>query len=301
MQKNAFPLPLQTPVLRSVAPALGFVSALALASACGDDGEDPGVSEGEGEGSSDETGDEGSLPAEFRMTGRIVANQAPGVEAPPLMGGTVCIRQTELCTTTDDNGEFVFEAVPNGLTTWLEISAPEHLTGLLPFHTNHEDLSITTGIWPRGALALVVASIGQTIDDQAGHVVGRFQIQSPTGEVSGLTGYDISISPDSGVGPVFAGTDGIVLGGESTSGTWAWGNLPAGTEYTISFSHPDYDCPSTPLEGDMGSPTQLVFTAEPATVISTWDRTCVSKGGDGRGSAERAERDEAPTRWSSLP
>ncbi len=238
---------------------------------------------------SEESGDEGgNLPASFPMMGWVGANQAPGVDRPALVGASVCIRDTELCTTTDANGRFEFEAVPNGLHTWLEISAEEHLTGLMPFHTAHEGLNIEIGIWPRGALALLVASIGETIDDSAGHVLNNLFISQDEGdEDPPLLGYELTISPDSGVGPVFPSEEGLSLGGTATAGAWAWGNLPAGVDYTVSFSHPDYDCLPNLLDGPEASSTEFEFPSEAGTVVSFWNRYCVPKAGDASPPAKR--------------
>jgi hypothetical protein len=151
----------------------------------------------------------------------------------------------DLCTTTNDAGEFALYNLPDKGFFVLSMSKEGYQSNLQIAYTNTSLL----GIWSLGLMfttdeiADAFDAVDVTPKDDTGSIV--FMVLGVTGA---LSDYTVAISPEKGSGPFYSDADGKLDKSLEASSASGWGtflNLPTG-DYDLSFTATGLTCTPPP-------------------------------------------------------
>lgn len=244
----------------STAPGTGSTS---------DDSDGTSTSTGSADtGSGDSTGStsEGSSSGEgSSSTGSIETVTLSGVVTDfgtptPLPGIDVCVFEQEgiPCATTDDEGAYTLAGVPSAEGA-IEFTGPSRFPSLFWGEGPMADEVLDYNLLSTLAAAVLAASLGEEIDDGAGHLA----LAVLDAEGSLLSGATFTMDPPSGaVG--YLTPEGIdpELTATTQVGFAGWLNVDVG-EVEVTVSHPELDCVPGPgaLVGSTPDALRIDITA----------------------------------------
>jgi hypothetical protein len=167
-----------------------------------------------------------------------------------LGGVDVCVFEDgkaneDLCTTTNDSGEFALFNLPDKGFFVLSMSKEGYQSNLQIAYTNTSLLGILSlGLmFTTDEIADAFDAVDVTPEDDTGSIV--FMVLGTTGA---LSEYTVEISPEEGSGPFYSDADGKLDKSLEASSASGWGtflNLPAG-DYDLSFTATGLTCTPPP-------------------------------------------------------
>jgi hypothetical protein len=170
-----------------------LVCSLSLA-ACGGDGDGGG-----GSGGSGGTGGTGGDGQTSTVSGKVVITGESGT---PVAGVTVSVSGTSLSTTSDAEGRFTLQDVPNG-DRFFVTAANDHW-GFVDYWAVPDETSgdVILGVLPDSEIALLGAALGRTLRDDDGAVDVYFYEGAQGGETASISAssdppftFDLSDAP----------------------------------------------------------------------------------------------------------
>lgn len=171
--------------------------------------------------------------------GTVIAQNSGGK---PVAGASVCAFEGKPCVQTAADGSFAVE-VPAFANTGIAMSRSGYGTVLLPLRTaSTSDNALVLALPLLADQTLSYAKAGATFpSSQLGFVLVQL---NAAGATAGFASATATLSPSSGVGPVYYGTTGVpdpALTSTSQLSLVTWGNVGPGT-YDLSIGPSGVQC-----------------------------------------------------------
>jgi hypothetical protein len=184
-------------------------------------------------------------------------SEKPRDERPAVEGAEVCVYENEdICTTTDENGEFMLEGVPADADVYLSFTKDGYGSKIMGFSPGSSSLAVTVDI-ASDALHEVRATAAGAVDSEETGMISAaaityntdkvdspFAVSNAAGDWIMLEGVSFALEPENGTGPVYADADEILdpsLDATAEPGWAVFFDVEPG-EYTVTFSHPTMSC-----------------------------------------------------------
>jgi hypothetical protein len=184
-------------------------------------------------------------------------SEKPRDERPPIEGVEICVYENEdICTTTDENGEFTLEGVPADTDVYLSFTKDGYGSKIMGFSSGSSSLAVTVDLASDALREVRATAAGAVDSEEKGSITAAAityntdKVDSPwassseTGDWIRLEGVSFALEPESGTGPVYADADDVLdpsLDVTAEAGLVYFYDVEPG-EYTVTFSHPSMSC-----------------------------------------------------------
>lgn len=214
----------------------------------------------------------------FLLRGQVVEFLTPN--QPGIAGVDVCLyqRATPPCVKTAQGGGYSLYGVPHNTDIYLQFSAPS--LDLMPMiFALHADSSVVQSNHMQRA-EMITRTLGTQIASLLGvnnvdlvgksHMLAQIHEYQPT--LNPVSGATVTMTPSSGIGPIYLPEAGQTSASATTSsGIAIFFNVDPNQTYHFRFSHPQRNCyPDINAQRDPVQGTTYAKGIAGAMVVSSW-------------------------------